>query len=492
MKTKHIATARQSNIATTLATAAFIAIAALSCATPACGEQQCKATINTSKIINPAISRYLFGINVHYCTNIRMMEYISKWCEVIRWNSGARANDYDWLTHYSNGGPSRGERLAQAISAIRKTFGRDILLIVPLNPRLNEKPAGDIKCLFSVYGGKKINASKHAAGLAKYLFLNNHRKYGPNTPLDKPYTNVIFEVGNESIMEYKNVGGKIYELYSKAFHDYAAAIHKVNRNAKMMGPASISRAVSSPGCLEYFLKTNNTEVDLVSFHRYPRGGHFKNVADCLADIEHIGLYVTQAQNKISKFCSDSPRRKVSDIKVAITEYNAGPCRTCTPKEWIHGVWLASQLGEFMRKNVYIATLWKASGPAGRTIGHRVYASTRSGINVLPSHYVFVFMHEHSHLNDHPQLLDISLDNPKSKLRIYPVKHDKGLSVFIINRSPDQSISLSLDLSGYSKRTKKAAWYSMDKAETPAPQKAKVTSGNFSAVIKPMSINCLEL
>lgn len=472
-------------------------------------------TVDSSNVINEKISKLIFGVNAASYTpdnlSPEVQKYLSEWAEIIRWPSGANTDMYDWYTHTrSNYDKNTIADLDKATLTsnfvdFTKKVGDGAEILVGVNSALGfleqKEPVKPVlELLKERYPEGLPKGSEHAANWVKYANKDFTNKYGQNEPHKESLNIKYWEIGNEANLlqkrEFGMTNDEIKSSYNELFREYFLKMTEVDPDIKVMGPVSTENGfaeikdaegnVTDKSVMESFLENNGDIVDMVSFHWYQRTPEgYKSLQESLMHrVDEYGDRIRKVREWINKYGVDTERRKKEDIKIALTEYNAGPGTDTENKIWGHAVWTADMLGMFMRENLYMANIWHIK--MGTHSLYNVDAENNT-VTPYPAHYALKFMHDHSYVNEGSRLVKGESTNPS--LRVYPVEHGNKLSLIVINTSDKEDITAKINLD--KKVGNIAIDYELAKVGDEVQKTVEISGTEYERTFKSHTITALE-
>lgn len=481
-----------------------------------------KITVDSSNIVNPQISKMLFGVNAaSYNPDIlspELQKYLGEWCEVIRWPSGANTEMYDWYTHTrTNFEAKEGTKietsyldkatLTSNFVNFSKKIGTGTEVLVGVNSLLaateNKANTKFYETLKPLYPNGLPKGADHAANWVKYANKDFINKYGQNDPISQPLNIKYWEIGNELNLvlkrDMKMNSDQIINVYNQLFRDYFNKMTAVDPSIKVVGPAftnncfdevkdSKGNVIEKP-LMEAFLEKNGDSVDVVSFHSYqrPNEKYPKYVSlqeSIMPRVDEYAQRIKQVREWVDKYGVDTNRRKKEDIKIALTEYNAGPGTVCENSIWPHAIWTADMLGMFMRENLYMANMWHIQ--MGTHSIYNIDAKTNK-VTPYPAHYALKFMKDHSYVNEGSKLVKGSSSD--DSLRVYPIEHSGKISLIVVNTSDTKDISAQINLD--KKIAKEILDFELTSPGDEIKNIVEKPNSKYIRTFKKHSITCLE-
>lgn len=479
-------------------------------------------TVNSSKVVNEKISKLIFGINAasYLPENLspEVLKYLGEWSEIIRWPSGANTEMYDWYTHTrTNFEAKPGIKVQSTVqdkSTLTSNFvnaskqvgdGAEVLVGVNTLLAITErKPETKFfETLKPLYSDGLPKGAEHAANWVKYANKDFGNRYGANEPLSEPLNIKYWEIGNElNLVAKRDLGmtnNEIIDNYNSLFRDYFNKMTAVDPKIKAVGPAFTNASfdeikdsqgnVMEKSIMETFLEKSGDIVDVVSFHLYQRPSEkypkYESLQKSIMPrVDEYAERIGKLREWINKYGVDTERRKKEDIKIALTEYNAGPSNLCENTIWDHAIWTADMIGMFMRENLYMANMWHI-----KMGNHSLYNIDVQNNKVTPNpaHYALKFMKEHSYVKEGSKLLEGVSSN--SSLRVYPIEHDGKLSLIVINTSDKEDITAEINVD--KKAGKYVTGYELSGVGEEVKTGVEKVNSKYTRTFKKHSVTCLE-
>ena len=450
--------------------------------------------VENAKVVSPAISKLVFGVNMacfgKSSSSPEVVKSLGSWCELIRWPSGECTEMYDWYHHTRDGKACPPELTTAAFAeTTAKHINGGVPMLLGVNTSIAFPGSANSALVKSSFPKAIPEGPQFAADYVRYCNRDLNKPAGANRAHSASLGIHFWEIGNEpDLMGTKRLGmpeQAIVPAYAQVFRSYFKAMTAADPAIQVLGPVFTKQRFETQ--YPAFLKSCGDLVDIVSFHCYPPRDN-KKINNIQEGLERGNIYepmITSLHGWIDQYCVDSPRRKKSDIKIAVTEYNAGSSWS-EWKKWEHGVWIADVLCTFMKNQVYMACLWHVSMGADEH-SHSLYDADH-GYQPAPAHYALAFLHEHSHVREGSRMLAGSSSSPT--LAVYPVEHGNRLSLIVINKSAEPNTGASLEL-GRPVRTG-GKLYELTKESPAAVRSVDASKGPLTITFQPYSINCVEL
>ncbi len=356
-----------------------------------------------------SVSSLLFGLcmtpNRSLSTSETFINNFKEWVTYLRWPGGSMIEDYDLRAH----------------SSTTYSVGKWTAYIKDKIPNM--------EFLIGVSSTKAYNgdwnATEYGYGLVNYLNVDYNQSWGENEPLDKPLGLKFVEIGNEPDLEGLNA-----QKYGPVLRDYAKGINLADSSVKVLGPCTTHGQINN--MLPAILKDYGDYIDIVSVHNYT-----DNPKDYKSDLEIINGH-------IQKYMQDNQRRAKNEIKIAFTEYNS--LATTTRKgvyheeAWSKVIWHSKTFSYFIQGGLYMSSLWHAYIGGG----HATYKRDGTPYPIVSS---LKFWKNHIDFTKHPKVLYSTYND--EDIIITAIEMDDKVAIFVVNGSPTEDKTISIDLINYS-------------------------------------------
>ena len=357
-----------------------------------------------SLIKEDKVSPLLFGLcttpNRTISTSQVFINNYKKWVTYLRWPGGSMIEDYN-LKDKSGKIYSVGEWTE---------FMKSKLPSLEFLIGVSSKRAYDGDWNGTTYGYELVN----------YLNRDYASGWGDNGALSNPINLKFVEIGNEPNLEGLNA-----QQYGPILKDYATGIHRADSSVKILAPTTTHGEIGR--MLPEVLKNYGDNIDIISVHNYT-----DNPKDYKADLKLIKGY-------IQNLMRDNSRRKKDKIKIAFTEYNSlnvdrrkGVYHS---ESWAKVIWHSQTFSYFIQEGLYMASIWHSFFGGG----HGVYERDGTPYPIISG---IEFWKNSINFNEHPKVL-YSYSSDKDII-ITPIVSDSKLTVFVVNASPTDDKTISLE------------------------------------------------
>ena len=312
------------------------------------------------------------------------------------------------------------------------------------------------------------------------------------------YSVRYWEVGNElngdwelghRLPDGSSMDGKIY---AHRFTEFAKAMHAIDPNIHLGGPACSDLSLSF---VEELIRDGGEAVDFISIHAYPVGVNTRQSEDKFAAVSDLRKAIKRVKDWISKY---QPQR-VEEIEIGISEWNIKVNEDRDTAELISALWSALWIGVMFEEGVDFANQWDLTTYTERG-GHSAFHIDEGNMSVLPkSQYWALWMWTNLMGRE---MLKSDLSDMKS-VRSFVTRSDTGLQIMLINTSETEEATIALKIKGAREvegqlHTFSGAEYFWDiHARKPLwsrpPTVRKITFNDSPKITLPkFSINVLEL
>ena len=307
-----------------------------------------------------------------------------------------------------------------------------------------------------------------------------------------------WEVGNELNGDWE-LGYRLPDgssmngtLYTQRFVEYAKAMHAVDPDIHLGGPACSDLALSF---VEELIRDGGDAVDFVSIHAYPVGVNTRQSADKFAAILDLREAIQRVNGWISKY---QPER-ANEIEIGISEWNIKVNEDRDTAELISALWSALWIGTLFEEGVDFANQWDLTTYT-EDGGHSAFYIDESTMSVLPkSQYWALWMW--SNLMG-SEMVKSNLAGPAT-VKHFVTRSNAGLQVMLINTSATDEATVALQSSAASAAVGQLHSYSSAEyfwdihARKPLwsrpPTVGQITINHSTTLTLPkFSINVLEL
>ena len=307
-----------------------------------------------------------------------------------------------------------------------------------------------------------------------------------------------WEIGNELNGDWE-LGHRLPDgssmdgtIYTQRFVEFAKAMHAIDPDILLGGPACSDLALSF---VEELLRDGGDAVDFVSIHAYPVGVNTRQSADKFAAILELRKAIHRVRGWISKY---QPER-TDEIEIGISEWNIKVNEDRDTAELISALWSAIWIGVMFEEGVDFANQWDLTTYTEGG-GHSAFYIDEGNMSVLPkSQYWALWMW--SNLMG-SEMLKSDLSGMES-VKSFVTRSDTGLQIMLINTSESDEANVAFQIKGASRvegqlHTYSSAEYFWDvHAREPlwsrSPTVQQITVNHSTTITLPkFSINVLEL
>jgi hypothetical protein len=247
-----------------------------------------------------------------------------------------------------------------------------------------------------------------------------------------------WEVGNELNGDWE-LGYRLPDgssmngtIYTQRFVEYAKAMHAVDPDIHLGGPACSDLALSF---VEELIRDGGDAVDFVSIHAYPVGVNTRQSADKFAAIIDLRDAIQRVNGWISKY---QPER-ADKIEIGISEWNIKVNEDRDTADLISALWSALWIGTLFEEGVDFANQWDLTTytEAG---GHSAFYIDETNMSVLPkSQYWALWMW--SNLMG-SEMVKSNLAGSET-VKHFVTRSDAGLQIMLINTSETDDATVAL-------------------------------------------------
>jgi hypothetical protein len=252
----------------------------------------------------------------------------------------------------------------------------------------------------------------------------------------------LWEVGNELNGDWE-LGHRLPDgssmtgmVYAQLFKEFAAAMHAVDPNIKLGGPACSDLALDF---VEELIRDGGDALDFVSLHAYPVGVNTKNSADKFAAIHDLRDAIHRIDTWIKKY---QPER-VDEIEIGVTEWNIKVNEDRDTAELISALWSALWIGAMFEEGVDFANQWDLTTYTSEG-GHSAFNIDESTMTVKPKAQYWALWMWSNLMGD--QMVSSQLQGNRA-VKSFVTRNEEGLQVMLVNTSEDDEFSLRLKLQG---------------------------------------------
>jgi hypothetical protein len=272
---------------------------------------------------------------------------------------------------------------------------------------------------------------------------------------------VSVELGNEPDRqgEIQNASGEPFaqiETYCEAYQKYAQMIRERFPEVKILGPA-VTNALfreevhgkpweafgKSPFFLERFIERCGNLVDTVSFHCYP---YWENTeaAELLRTSRRWHAEISLIREWIQKYAPE----KAAQIQTSLSEWNSGEEKPITAS-LVNGLWAADFLLAFIEAGGDEAYFWDLFTQKPHIGGGHGYLDPQDEEQPFAPRATYWALRLFAqHFGNH--LLKATLQEDFPNLSVYASRTETdSLSLFVINKDPDNDAKLLISLEGAS-------------------------------------------
>ena len=256
--------------------------------------------------------------------------------------------------------------------------------------------------------------------------------------LKQGYDVCQWEVGNELNGDWE-LGHRLPdgssmtgEVYAKIFKDFAEAMHAVDPDIELGGPACSDLALDF---VKELIRDGGDAVDFVSLHAYPVGVNTKDSAEKFAAIDDLRDAVARIDGWIEKY---QPAR-ADEIEIGVTEWNIKVNEDRDTAELISALWSALWVGTMFEEGIDFANQWDLTTYTSEG-GHSAFNIDESNMTVKPKAQYWALWMWSNLMGD--QLLASSLKGD-DKVKSFVTRSDKGIQIMLVNTAEDDEVSVKL-------------------------------------------------
>lgn len=307
-----------------------------------------------------------------------------------------------------------------------------------------------------------------------------------------------WEVGNELNGDWE-LGYRLPDgssmtgtIYAQRFVEYAKAMHAVDPDIRLGGPACSDLALDF---VEELIRDGGDAVDFVSIHAYPVGVNTRESADKFAAIQDLRNAIHRVNSWITKY---QPER-ADEIEIGISEWNIKVNEDRDTADLISALWSALWVGALFEEGVDFANQWDLTTYTEEG-GHSAFYIDETTMTVMPkSQYWALWMW--SNLMG-GEMVKSNLEGSET-VKTFVTRSEAGLQIMLVNTSETDDATVTIETS--SKSTAVGHLHSYSSAEyfwdaharkplwSRAPTVSQVNVDQSTTLNLPkFSINVLEL
>lgn len=256
-----------------------------------------------------------------------------------------------------------------------------------------------------------------------------------------------WEVGNELNGDWE-LGHRLPDgssmdgtIYTQHFVEFAKAMHAVDPDIHLGGPACSDLALSF---VEELLRDGGDAVDFVSIHAYPVGVNTRQSADKFAAILELRDAIHRVKGWISKY---QPER-TDEIEIGISEWNIKVNEDRDTADLISALWSALWIGAMFEEGIDFANQWDLTTYTEGG-GHSAFYIDESNMSVMPkSQYWALWMW--SNLMG-GEMVKSNLAGSET-VKTFVTRSDAGLQIMLVNTSETADATVAIQTSSASAST----------------------------------------
>lgn len=252
----------------------------------------------------------------------------------------------------------------------------------------------------------------------------------------------FWEVGNELNgdweLGYRQPDGSSMtgEIYAQRFNEFAKAMHAVDPDIHLGGPACSDLALDF---VEELIRDGGDAVDFISIHAYPVGVNTKASADKFAAIQDLRDAIHRIDGWIEKY---QPER-ADEIEIGVSEWNIKVNEDRDTAELISALWSALWIGAMFEEGVDFANQWDLTTYTTEG-GHSAFNIDESTMTVKPKAQYWALWMWSNLMGD--QLLSSKVKGDDS-VKSFVTRSEEGLQIMLVNTSETDEASIDIKLKG---------------------------------------------
>ena len=253
------------------------------------------------------------------------------------------------------------------------------------------------------------------------------------------YSVRFWEVGNELNGDWE-LGHRLPDgssmtgsVYAERFNEYAEAMHAVDPDIHLGGPACSDLALDF---VEELIRDGGDALDFVSIHAYPVGVNTKASADKFAAIQDLRDAVHRIDGWIAKY---QPAR-AGEIEIGVTEWNIKVNEDRDTAELISALWSALWVGAMFEEGIDFANQWDLTTYTSEG-GHSAFNIDESKMTVKPKAQYWALWMWSNLMGD--QMVASKLEGHDA-VQSFVTRSEEGLQVMLVNTSETDEITIKIE------------------------------------------------
>ena len=249
----------------------------------------------------------------------------------------------------------------------------------------------------------------------------------------------LWEVGNELNGDWE-LGHRLPDgtnmtgsLYTKRFNAFAAAMHAVDPDIHLGGPACSDLNLEF---VEELIRGGGDALDFVSFHAYPVGVNTKNSDEKFAAIRDLRRAVQRINHWIEKY---QPARR-DEIEIGVSEWNIKVNEDRDTAELINALWSSIWIGTMFEEGVDFANQWDLTTYTAEG-GHSAFNIDETNMTVEPKAQYWALWMWSNLMGE--EMLSSTLKGD-SRVKSFVTRTKDGLQIMLVNTSEDDEVSVTLE------------------------------------------------
>ena len=255
----------------------------------------------------------------------------------------------------------------------------------------------------------------------------------------KGYGVKFWEVGNELNGDWE-LGHRLADgtnmtgaVYAQRFNAFAAAMHAVDPDIHLGGPACSDLNLEF---VEELIRGGGDALDFVSIHAYPVGVNTKKSAEKFAAIEDLRRAVERINYWIEKY---QPARS-DEIEIGVSEWNIKVNEDRDTAELINALWSAIWIGTMFEEGVDFANQWDLTTYTAEG-GHSAFSIDETNMTVEPKAQYWALWMWSNLMGE--EMLSSTLTGD-SRVKSFVTRTKDGLQIMMVNTSEDDEVSVTLE------------------------------------------------
>ncbi|BDS05073.1 hypothetical protein NT6N_01130 [Oceaniferula spumae] len=247
-----------------------------------------------------------------------------------------------------------------------------------------------------------------------------------------------WEVGNElegswEAGHIRPDGSKMTaKKYADLYVKFAKAMKAVDPTIKVGGPTNSNDSIVY---VDELIETAGDHIDFISFHTYPVDGKMTEPRAVLNESARVGKAVSHIREMLAKH---QPKR-AKDIEIGITEWHVKVHEDDLTCNLVSGLWSARFIGEMFLNKVDFANQWDMFSTTEHG-GHGLFNKGGAPLSARASYWAMWLWS--NQMGD--KLVESSIEGSKD-LVVYATLRDGQPAIMLINQSPDEKLTVSMDI-----------------------------------------------